>query len=152
MLNPPGLSGEPSALPIGRVMVVSFIFIYIFIRHAHIIDLKEAVRLAPCLMAYISGNERTLQIAKPATLHRKQGSAHYNIAYATSLYQRHGMCFDTIFISDMFYFLDGAKIRRFLETAKLFLRKIHFYVNIFTKNLFISIYLCIFAAKKTNIK
>nr|DAG66491.1 MAG TPA: hypothetical protein [Caudoviricetes sp.] len=30
------------------------------------------------------------------------------------------MCFDTIFISDMFYFLDGAKIRRFIETTKLF--------------------------------
>lgn len=67
--------------------------------------------------------KETLQIATPATLHRKQGSAHCNIAYATSLYQRHDMCFDTIFVSDMFYFLDGAKIRSFIETTKLFQEK-----------------------------
>ena len=64
--------------------------------------------------------EHRRELTTPTTLHRKQGSSHCNIEYATSLYQRHGMCFDTIFVSDMFYFLDGAKIRSFLETTKRF--------------------------------
>lgn len=80
-------------------------------------------------------------------LHRKQGGALCNIIYAAPLYRRHRTCFDTLHIRSTFYFLDGAKIRRFLETTKHFLRKIHFYVNISAKILLISIFLCTFAAK-----
>lgn len=80
-------------------------------------------------------------------LHRKQGSALCNIIYAAPLYRRHRTCFDTLHIRSTFYFLDGAKIRSFIETTKHFSRKIHFYVNISTKILLISIFLCTFAAK-----
>ena len=80
-------------------------------------------------------------------LHRKQGSALCNIIYAAPLYRRHRTCFDTLHIRSTFYFLDGAKIRSFLETTKHFLRKIHSYVNISAKILFISIFLRTFAAK-----
>lgn len=80
-------------------------------------------------------------------LHRKQGSALCNIIYAAPLYRRHRTCFDTLHIRSTFYFLDGAKILSFIETTKHFSRKIHFYVNISTKILFISIFLCTFAAK-----
>lgn len=56
-------------------------------------------------------------------LHRKQGSALCNIVYAAPLYQRHLTRFDTLHINSTFYFLDGAKIRSFIETTKLFSRK-----------------------------
>lgn len=38
--------------------------------------------------------------------------------YMRPLYQRHITCFDTIHSISVFYFLDGAKIRSFLETTK----------------------------------
>ena len=56
-------------------------------------------------------------------LHRKQGSALCNIIYAAPLYRRHRTCFDTLHIRSTFYFLDGAKIRSFIETTKLFQEK-----------------------------
>lgn len=66
--------------------------------------------------------------------------------YAVSVSETHHVLrYSTLF--NPFYFLDGAKIQSFLETTKQFLRKIHFYVNISAKNLFISIFLCTFAAK-----
>lgn len=83
-------------------------------------------------------------------LHRKQGSALCNIVYAAPLYQRHLTRFDTLHINSTFYFLDGAKIRSFIETTKHFSRKIHFYMNISTKSLLILIFLCIFAAETNN--
>ena len=49
-----------------------------------------------------------------------------------------------------FYFLDGAKIRRFLETTKHFLRKITFLCNFMPKNLRNTFFYRIFAAKKYN--
>ena len=88
------------------------------------------------------------ELTTPATLHRKQGSSHCNIEYAISLYQRHGMCFDTIFVSDMFYSLDGANIRSFIETTKLFLRKFHFISNFSPKNLHKSIFCYTFAPEQ----
>lgn len=73
-------------------------------------------------------------------LHRKQGSALCNIIYAAPLYRRHRTCFDTLHIRSTFYFLDGAKIRSFIETTKLFLRKFHFMSNFSLKNLCKSIF------------
>lgn len=67
--------------------------------------------------------------------------------YATSVSETHHVLRYSMLHIPFFYFLDGAKIRSFLETTKHFLRKIHFYVNISTKNLLISIFLCTFAAK-----
>ena len=92
--------------------------------------------------------EHRRELTTPTTLHRKQGSSHCNIEYATSLYQRHGMCFDTIFVSDMFYSLDGAKIRSFLETTKHFSRKFHFISNFSPKNLRKSIFCYTFALEQ----
>ena len=70
-------------------------------------------------------------------LHRKQGSALCNIIYAAPLYRRHRICFDTLHIRSTFYFLDGAKIRSFIETTKLFNKK-------HTKTLFFNTKICVY--------
>nr|DAO96395.1 MAG TPA: hypothetical protein [Caudoviricetes sp.] len=49
--------------------------------------------------------------------------------------------------SQHFIFLDGAKIRRFIETTKHFLGKITFFCNFMPKNLRNTFFYRIFAAK-----
>ena len=70
--------------------------------------------------------------------------------YAVSVSETHHVLRYSMLYIPFFIFLDGAKIRSFLETTKLFLRKITFFCNFMPKNLRNTFFYRIFAAKKYN--
>ena len=88
------------------------------------------------------------ELTTPATLHRKQGSSYCLYLYAASVSETHHVLrYSTPYVR-FFIFLDGAKIRSFIETTKLFLRKFHFISNFSPKNLHKSIFCYTFAPEQ----
>ena len=68
--------------------------------------------------------------------------------YAASVSETHHVLrYSTPYVR-FFIFLDGAKIRSFIETTKLFLRKFHFISNFLPKNLHKSIFCYTFAPEQ----
>ena len=137
-----------SALPIGRVMVVWFItMLLLFIRHRHtLLYIKRQCALNPLSNGIRRSNiEKSLPRQRHYIASRGVHTAIY--VYAASVSETHHVL--RYFLrSRHFIFLDGAKIRSFIETTKLFLRKFHFMSNFPLKNLHKSIFCYTFALEQ----
>lgn len=119
-----------SALPIGRVMVVSFItMLLLFVRHRHtLLYIKRQ-----CVLNPLSNGIKRSNIEKRAyhasDITSQAGEFTLPYIYIQPLYQRHITCFDTLYVLDILFFR-RCKGKEFSRNNQTFLNK-NLYFNHF---------------------